>query len=343
MNMSDHDLDWLGAQQSQQIGADPGARERALLALIGHTTSRPGVRGLRVPRSLRTWMFGLTLTTGAAAIAAAVMLSAGGNGLAGAGQPSHPVQGLQAVVHHHHVKGSPLVRLADYVSASGVPTGDATMVERTTTNGSSSVSVYDLYADSGQYFFSPNESGLAGQVSSHHNLAGGLFAREIAAAKLGATGDVATAAEDMAVAPDPSKAISPTQTTDPAVAAAKQAATGVPQEGNLYDNWVWENSQDAIIAGSGDPQVRAGVLRILATLPGVTVTHGTSNGQPTLVLAAGSPEMGYDYTEQLTINADSGVPIQATGGPTSGPPAATVNYGVTRVSLANLPTGNTGS
>ena len=68
---------------------------------------------------------------------------------------------------------------------------------------------------------------------------------------------------------------SPTQTTNPAITVAKAAATGQPQQGELFDNWVWEDSQDAIIAGSGDPEVREGVLRILATLPGVTAVGGT--------------------------------------------------------------------
>jgi hypothetical protein len=340
MNMSDQDLDWLSAQQPHQVLPDPGARERALLALVQHTTSRPGRRGFSTSR-LRTPMFGLTLATGIGAIATAVVLSASGHaaGLSGAGRLSRPAQGLRAVVSQHHFKASPLVRLADYVSQSNTPAGDATLVQRTTVSGSNSVTVYDLYTDNGQYFFSPTQSGLGGQVSEHHNLAGGLFAREIAAAKLAATGNVQTAAQDMADAPDPSHVISPEQKTNPAVIAAKEAATCVPQEGNLYDNWVWEDAQDAIIAGSGDPQVRAGVLQILATLPGVTVTNGTSDGQPTLVLAAGSPELGHDYTEQLTINANTGVPIQFIGGPTSGPPSATVNYNVTRVTLANLPAG----
>jgi hypothetical protein len=119
-----------------------------------------------------------------------------------------------------------------------------------------------------------------------------------------------------------------------AAAVPREAATGIPQEGNLYDNWVWENAQDALIAGSGDPQVRAGVLRILATVPGVTVTDGASGTRPTLVLTAGSREVGYGYTEQLTIDADTGVPLQFIGRPTGGTPA-TVEYQVSRVALAN--------
>lgn len=237
---------------------------------------------------------------------------------------------------------SPLVRLANDVISSPASTGNATLVARTTAGAGQdgqSVTVYDLYADNGQYFFSPTESGLPGQVSTDHNLAGGLFAREIAAAKLAATGDVQAAAQDMADAPDPSQTISPTQPVDGAAAAAKQAATGQPQVGNVFDNWVWENSQDALIAGSGDPQVRAGVLRILATLPDVTVTPGTSEGQSTLVLAAGSSEMGYNSTEQLTINATTGVPMLSSQGTPGQAPVVTVSYQVSRVTTSDIAAG----
>jgi hypothetical protein len=291
-------------------------------------------------------MFGFAAATGSAAIAAALIAfvlvprTAGNGGVAaGTVRLGQSARGPQAAVQHHRTPSSPLLRLADYVTTSPSPAGDATLVARTTTSGGNGVTVYDVYADNGQYFFSPTQSGLAGQVSAHHNLAGGLFAREIAAAKLAATGSVQTAAQDLADAPDPSHVISPTQTASSGDRAAKQAATGTPQDGNLFDNWVWENSQDAIIAGSGDPQVRAGVLRILATLPGVTVINGTSGGRPTLVLTAGSPELGAGYTEQLTIDADSGVPLQFIGGP-PGAPAATVDYEVSRVTLAKLPSGD---
>jgi hypothetical protein len=234
---------------------------------------------------------------------------------------------------------SPLVRLADYVSASVAPAGDAALVARTTTSDGKSVTVYDLYADNGQYFFSQTESGLAEQVSSNDNLGGGLFAREVVAAKLAATGNVQTAAQDMADAADPSHVISPTQTANSAAIAAKEAATGQVQAGTLFDNWVWEDSQDALIAGSGESQVRAGVLRILATLPDVTVTNGTSGGQPTLVLTAGTSELGYGYTEQLTINATTGIPVSFAGGVPGQTAQASVTYQVSRVTISDIAAG----
>jgi hypothetical protein len=358
MTMSNHDLDWLATQQPRRMELDQGARERALQALAQHR-ARTGERGSSRSRPVRVRMFGFAVATGAAAIAAVLIVAGLVPSIAGSeggvitavrpstGSPlvrtGQHASGQHAAIHHRGSVTSPLVRLAAYVSAVPSPPGDATLVARTTTNGASSVTVYDLYADNGQYFFSPTKSDLAGQVSADNNLADGLFAREIAAAKLAATGDVQTAAQDMADAPDPSHVVSPTQTaSDLRARAAKAAATGVPQVGSLYDNYVWENSLDAIIAGSGDPQVRAGVLRILATLPGVTVSNGTSGGQPTLVLAAGGPELGGGYTEQLAINADSGVPLQLTTGG-----SATVDYQVSRVTLANplanLPSGPAGS
>jgi hypothetical protein len=209
-------------------------------------------------------MFGFAAAAAAVGIAATVVAtvlvlpSTGNSGAAaGAARLGQSARGGQAAVDHHGTLNSPLTRLAAYVSASASPVGDATLVTRTTTSGDGkSVIVYDLYSDNGQCFFSPTKSGLAGEVTAHHDQADGMFAREIAAAKLAATGDVAKAAHDMAVAPDPGVATSPTVTAGGArAAAAKQAAMGQPAtlqpgDGNpLFANWVWENSQDALVAG----------------------------------------------------------------------------------------------
>ncbi|MGH2871715.1 MAG: hypothetical protein ACRDL5_04550, partial [Solirubrobacteraceae bacterium] len=239
---------------------------------------------------------------------------------------------------------SPLARLAAYVSASAPPTGDATLEARTTTDGSNApITVYDLYTDSGQYYFSHGEAGLPAQIQAHHDLGGGLFAREIAAAKLAVTGDVSQAAIDMIQAPDP----------------AHLATT------TMNSNWLWENSLDALTAGAGDPQVRAGVLKLLATLPGVTVANTTVDGRSALTLTASGPELGPDYIEQITIDAQTGVPIRFDGGATGRPPsplqqklhpklaqgtiittpppgwipAIKVTYAVSRVTVADLGSG----
>jgi hypothetical protein len=303
------------------------ARTVLQAAIALEDESRVSTLPLGTTRRRRMMIVCSGVAAGITAVAAAASLIA----TPSSHSPKPPVAGRVA---------SPLVRLADYVSSSPAPAGDAALVARTTTlSGDSSVTVYDLYADNGQYFFSQTESGLPAQVSTGNNQGGGLFAREVAAAKLAATGNVQAAAQDMADAADPSKVISPTQSVNSAAIAAKEAATGQVQTGSLYDNWVWEDSQDAIIAGSGNAQVRAGVLRILATLPGVTVASGTSAGQPTLVLTAGSQEMGSGYTEQLTINATTGIPMSFQGGAPGQTPAASVTYQVTRVTLSDIAAG----
>jgi hypothetical protein len=346
--MSNHDLDWVAAQRPQRSGADTEAHDRALLALLRHATSHPHPdrdRSRRAGGIVRLRVFGFTAAAGVAAIAAAVALSAQGGPrqLSGAGNTP-----LQAVVSHHATARASLIRLADNVSQSALPPGDATLVQRTTHTGGQNVTVYDLYGDDNAYYFSQDESGLAAQVSGNHTLAAGLFGREVAAAKEAAAGNVQQGALDMANAPAPNGKYRITSTTETTLTPAQAAAAKVEAKltgtavslGTNFDNWAWEDSQDALIAGAGDPQVRAGVLEILALLPGVTVAHGTSSdGQPTLVLTGGADEVGSGYQEQLTINAATGVPIGFVGGPPNGAPATQVDFQVARVTLANVANG----
>jgi hypothetical protein len=313
------DVDPLPSEAYEQARA-------VLQAAIALDDSSGTIEAVRQPKWLRRPAIACSGVAAAAAAAALVFVAI----------PRHSPSDPAVSVH----VASPLVRLADYVNSSPAPAGNAALVARTTTSSNgSSVTVYDLYADDGQYFFSQTEGGLAGQVNADNNLAAGLFAREVAAAKQAATGSVQIAAQNMADAANPSHVISPTQNVNSAAIGAKEAATGRLQAGSLYDNWVWEDSQDAIIAGAGEPQVRAGVLRILATLPDVTVKSGTSGGQPTLVLTAGPAELGDGYVEQLTINASTGIPMFFTGGEPGQTPAATVRYQVSRVTLSDIAAG----
>jgi hypothetical protein len=96
------------------------------------------------------------------------------------------------------------------------------------------------------------------------------------------TGDLDTAALKMAWAPD----------TTPVPAWLSAQVKNMSAGGLQIDNYVWEDCEDALIAGSGNPQVRAGVLRLVSALPGITVTRGTFDGQPTLTLTAGAAELG---------------------------------------------------
>ena len=224
----------------------------------------------------------------------------------------------------------PLVKLAAYLAAEPRPTGDATLVERETgAPGQASINVWDLYTDDGRYFFSQTKAGLPEQVKENNNQGGGQFGREVAAAIYAATGDLDTAALKMAWAPD----------ATPVPAWLSAQVKNMSAGGLQIDNYVWENCEDALVAGSGNPQVRAGVLRLVSALPGITVTHGTADGQPALTLTAGAAETGPAYQEAITINADTGIPLGFAGGPAGGKVAVSVTYVVTRVNLAGIAAG----
>jgi hypothetical protein len=233
-----------------------------------------------------------------------------------------------------------LMTLAADVAAEPRPKGDATLVERETTlAGKATVKVWDLYTDDGRYFFSQTKAGLPAQVQEDNNQGDGIFEREVAAATYAVTGNLDTAALKMAWAAN----------TTPPPEWIKAQVKNISAGGLQIDNYVWEGSEDALVAGSGNPQVRAGVLRLVSVLPGINVTRGTVDGQPTLTLTAGAAELGLSgtdkanpelasYEEATTINADTGVPLKLVGGP-AGKPATTVTYVVTRVKLADIAAG----
>jgi hypothetical protein len=255
---------------------------------------------------------------------------------------------------------SPLVRLAGYITTSArKQPGDATLVVRTSTytTGEPSGTSADLYTDSGAYYWAPTESGLPAQIAAHHNLGDGMFAREVSAAVFAAhNGNLATARERMANAPAApgsggsggSGGSEPVKMS-PAAAALRAKLLGIkPVPGQslaaavneaLFNNNVWGNSLDALVAGSGNPEVRAGVLRLLSTVPGITVTNAAAGGQSALVVEYMSPLGRGPYREALTLNARTGIPIEYTAGAVGKTPDVTVSYKVSRVTVAAIAAG----
>jgi hypothetical protein len=298
----------------------------------------------------RNWIVRGSIGAGVVAVAAVTSV------VVASAVPSAPARSAQAGGTHRatvHTSGSPrasalssasagtqqpLVQLATVIAAEPQPKGNATLVERSTTlAGQATVTVWDLYADDGRYFFSQTESGLPAQVQEDNSQGGGQFAREVAAAEYAVTGNLDTAALKMAWAAD----------TTPVPAWLQAQVKDMSAGGLQIDNYVWENCEDALVVGSGNPQVRAGVLRLVSALPGVSVTHGTVDGQPTLTLTAGAAELGgpggaggSTYQEATTINAQTGIPLKFTGGPAGGPPDTTVTWKLTRVNLADIAAGN---
>jgi hypothetical protein len=301
-----------GLAASQPFEPDPAAIERR------------GRRYLRRRTALTRAGFGAGLAA-VVALGVTVAIQPGPEpGTTPPGSGGHPQASASSQV--------TLTHLAGYILAGGKPSGDATLVIRNQSYpGQPTISGADLYTDSGEYFYARSASGLPEQVTSDHNLGDGLFARETAAAVYADHGDLATAREKMAEAPDPGHAPAPPSKV---LKGPARGSTVSPE-----DDYIWENSMDALIAGSGKPQVRAGVLRILSTLREVTVTSTTTGGQPTLTLRASAPAMPGNYQETLVIGAQTGIPVSFTGGVPGQAPGVTVTYQVTRVTLADIAAG----
>lgn len=358
MNAEHPDLEVRFAAPSDR-GLPPGRHELHREILMNHmlTESRQAQAMHRRPRR-RMLAIGGTAGFGIAAAAVAVTLIAASTSRPPAASP-RPVAGGPTALHSATpttpAVSSPLVLLADTITASAhKQSGDATLVFRSTTltDGKAPGSGFDLYTDSGPYYWAPTESGLPAQIAAHHNLGDGLFTREIAAAEYAVHGNLATARERMADAPDPADAgKSPAAQMSPWLLKVKAKLLGVKAapgqslaaayDKAYIDSWIWTDATDALEAGAGNPQVRAGVLRLLSTVSGVVVTHGTLDGQPTLVVGDVTPGFNGNGKSEgaLTLNASTGVPLKYTDGTVGKAPESTTTYKVSRVSVADIAAG----
>jgi hypothetical protein len=212
---------------------------------------------------------------------------------------------------------------------------------------------YDLYLDNGTYFWGYNQSDLLRSIASGQDVGQGAFKRSIAAALLAAKGDVATGRAKMSVANYLGGKPSAT-----ANAQARQAEIeklkAVDKEKHIKytppkpltpeqkqeqtDNLIWMNSNYALTAAPENPNVRAGVLRIMATMPNVKVTHTTTAGQATLTLSDSWPKLAGGGGESTVISARTGLPI-ASSDSEPGQPSTTFYYHPKRVSLAEVKAG----
>jgi hypothetical protein len=245
-------------------------------------------------------------------------------------------------------------------SDSNLP-GNASLVIQTDNGAPSPGNVtYNLYTDRGAYYAASNKQGLTAAVAHHDNLAGHwLDARAVvAAARYAATGDLTTARERMLNATPNDyelllrlgpaarqrrweKLIAP----DRAIFREKHAQPpATPTDKvlqNDIDNAIWSNSVNALTEGAGNPQVREGVLRLLSTIPEVTVANSTTGGQPTLTLTAGpamNPGSGLP-AQVVTINATTGMPISSVWGTPRQKYYSDTTFQVSRVTLAGVEAG----
>jgi hypothetical protein len=94
------------------------------------------------------------------------------------------------------------------------------------------------------------------------------------------------------------------------------------------DNRAWFGSMDALLAGAGRADVRAGVMRILAELPKVEAKET----EDTLTIT--SSDFPDGYQETLIVDAQTGIPRRFVGGEPGQEPSVTVSYQIKRVTAA---------
>jgi hypothetical protein len=260
---------------------------------------------------------------------------------------------------------SKLMSLAAFIRANSGPLpGNASLIISTQTIGGRQMEVlYNLYTDSGAYYVADTKQGLKAAVEQHDDIAYGTDARQVAAARDAATGDLAAARVRMAnVTPnDLGLGLSPAARKKIWDAARVQADQILKEKGANFtvpvnpptgkalqsdvDNLVWMDSVDALTEGGGSPLVRAGVLRLLSTISGLTVVNSTTDGRSTLTLTAGPEVFGGTGKNVVVINAKTGMPISSGTGdlppsvhgqPT---PSSMTTFQVSRVTVADIDSG----
>jgi hypothetical protein len=292
-------------------------------------------RGRKMRRSRLAWRTTAGTGFAAAAIAAVAVATTGSGTPAPAPQLAAPKPTVTIPIEQ-----PPLVQLVGHLTAAPKPAGDATLLKRDQAYANGlRVIAWDLHADNGDYYYAKKRDALPAQVKTNHQQSDEEGrVKAVAAAKFAANGDLNEARKRMALAYLPKNPeVKPTLEA-PGVVPPGPVSSKLPKgmqdlaKVNHTDNWVWNNSMDALRDGAGDPLVRAGVLRLLGQMPEIAVRKSTVGAQPVLVLTAGLPAtVGGD--ESLTVNGDTGLPIKyASDG-------VEVNFTVTRVTIADVAKG----
>jgi hypothetical protein len=240
-------------------------------------------------------------------------------------------------------EAAPLVKLSKQIQQLPAPTGDATLVLRShdfpTTKDFTGA---DLYLDDGRYFYGMTLAQLRA-VGKADDLGEGVpkQERDAAIAAVDLAPDVAR--ERMLAASWPGGHKPAASETSPANLAKRAAIIKLKQpkgpipppasQLTLDNNRIWIASMDSLVAGAGDKDVRAGVMKLLSTINAVVTDHGAT-------LDITDTDFSDHYQETLTVDAKTGV-IQKMVGQTAGQrPEVTVTYDIKRVTASDIVAGS---
>ncbi|AGZ40992.1 hypothetical protein [Actinoplanes friuliensis] len=292
---------------------------------------------------------GVGVAAAAAVVAVALNSSAPGAGVPG---DNPPVAASAPAAVDGSAERAPLMTLAGSIKTATPPAGDGWLVKATQVHGKKTMQViYTLYTDDHAIYTGDSVKGVKRAISKNQDqLKDGGYAPLLKAAVAAADRSPADgrtlmlkAAGDRLVGLD-----SAAQKTewDKQQAAAQVI---VKQKGGNFkpkpyspqavkahlDNALWAYSTQALSAGDGNTEVRAGVLRLLSTIDAVSVKDSTTNGTATLTIIAGPEVFGGAGDEVLTVDAKTGMLVKDVS-TVPGLPKSTTTYESSRVTAAEL-------
>lgn len=292
---------------------------------------------------------GIGAGIGAVAAAAALVLVA-----TSTPQPGTSTPPTGSAPHEAHAAASPLMTLAASIKTNNVSSaaGNATLVIADKDLGSKLVEVvYSLYTDSGALYLGDDKKTLMAEVVKNENQAESNNTRDVAAARYAASADLASARKRMVdVTPNDyylsyaaRKKIWDKNLPALLKLLREKGSKVVPTMPSgqalqdLINNALWNGCQDALQWSANDPQARAGVMRLLSTIPDLTVVHSSTDGQPTLTITAGAARF-QGIKQVLTVNAKTGEQVSSVESG-AGLATAVETDQVSRVTLAAVEAG----
>jgi len=231
----------------------------------------------------------------------------------------------------------PLARLAREVASIPEPPGDATLVERRHAfPDDRRFGGYDLFTDDGDYFFGETLGQLR-VVMGTPGASDRSFGPVLRAAAAAATLPPDQARAKLYAArplPDGGR-LAPSALAAREELIERKGGKVTPPASlrTRQDNALWMSAMDAITAGAGRADMRAGAMSALSTIRAVHVERTTFGGRD--VLAVTNTDFGDGYRETLYLDARTGVLVHFRGG-TAGHEDVDVSYAIRRVDASTL-------
>jgi hypothetical protein len=339
----------LGTTSAQDTTMEATSTMETTTTLRDHE-SGPATQRRRIGIAGR-WGIGAGVGVAAAAAVVAVVLNSSVTGATQAGE-SASVAAAGSTTASGSAERAPLMALAGSIKTVTPSAGDGWLVKATQVHGTKTMQVvYTLYTDDQAIYTGNSVKDIKRAIArGQDQMTEGGYAPLIKAAVSAADSSPADgrtlmlkAAGDKLVGLDPAaqKAVWDKQQADAQVILKQKNATVKPEPYSpqaverRLDNVLWAFSTQALSAGDGNTQVRAGVLRLLSTIAAVSVKNSTTDGKATLTITAGPEVFGGAASEVLTIDANNGMLVTSVSTIPDLPTASTT-YESSRVTKADL-------